>query len=299
MKEGLNVKKTNMLKETSGVENGESGQYEYLSERSPEFNEALQGIDLDLMRRLLQEEAEKCGREKGGSLNFLDTARIGETETRAKDDSIPISFYDSSTNEIQVDFTGMEQQAERQNPFLSKDGFRAYLVAVLTHEQIHATTELQTLGYVGYQHFNSYQVWNEGATEKLARELTEKYFKSSANFKKIDQAKSYNYESAVLLIDAVIAKISAQTGFDQETVWGAIKRGMFENTNLETKELQELFDGTLPLDFFKKLRTMSTANEAEIHELIEHLNQGTIQKIVERLVKFLHLEKPSSSQKAA
>lgn len=299
MKEELNDKKTNMLKETSGVENGEHEQYEYLTQRSPEFEEALSGINLDLMRRLIQEEAEKCGREKGSSLNFLEMTRIGEIETRAKDDSVPISFYDSSTNEIQVDFTGMEQQAERQNPFLSKEGFKAYLVAVLTHEQLHAATELQALGYVGYQHFTSYQVWNEGVTEKLARELTGKYFKSSADFQKIDQAKSYNYESAVLLIDAVIAKISEQTGFDQETVWNAIKRGMFENTSLETKELQELLDGTLPIDFFKRLRTMSTTNEAEIHELIEHLNQGTIQKIVGKLVKFLRLDRPTETRKAA
>ena len=36
-----------MLKETSGVENGESGQYEYLSERSPEFNEVLEVEKID------------------------------------------------------------------------------------------------------------------------------------------------------------------------------------------------------------------------------------------------------------
>lgn len=272
---------------------------EYLSERSAEFNEALASLDLGLIRRLIQEEAEKCGREKGSSLNFLDQSRVGEIEVRAHDDSIPISFYNSATNEIEVDFNGMAEQAERQNPFLSKEGFKAYLVAVLVHEELHAATELQALGYVGYQHFRSYQVWNEGVTEKLARELTEKYYKSGADFSKYDQSKSYNYESAVLLLDAVIAKLSARTGFDQETIWGAIKRGMFENTSLETKELQELFEQALPVDFFKNLRTMSPTNEAEIHGLIEKVNQGSLEKIVAKLVRFLHLEKPSSSQKAA
>ena len=272
---------------------------EYLSERSTEFNEALTSVDLGLIKRLIQEEAEKCGREKGSSLNFLDQNRVGEIEVRADHDSMPISFYNSATNEIEVDWSGMSEQAEKQNPFLSKEGFKAYLVAVLTHEELHAATELQALGYVGYQHFQSYQVWNEGVTEKLARELTEKYYKSGADFSKYDQARSYNYESAVLLLDAVIAKLSATTGFDQETIWNAIKRGMFENTSLETKELQELFGQTLPADFFKDLRTMSPTNEMEIHQLIEKINQGSLEKIVAKLVRFLHLEKPSNSQKAA
>lgn len=272
---------------------------EYLSERSAEFNEALSGLDLGLMRRLIQEEAEKCGREKGSSLNFLEQDRIGEIEIRTLDSSMPISFYNSATNEIEVDFNGMAEQAERQNPFLSKEGFKAYLVAVLIHEQLHAATELQALGYVGYQHFRGYQVWNEGVTEKLARELTEKYYKSSADFSKYDQSRSYNYESAVLLVDAVIAKLSETTGFDQETIWNAIKRGMFENSDLETKELQELFEQALPADFFKNLRTMSPTNEAEIHGLIEQVNQGSLEKIVAKLVKFLRLEKPSNSRKAA
>ena len=272
---------------------------EYLAERSAEFNEALASIDLGLIKRLIQEEAEKCGREKGSSLNFLDQNRVGEIEITVHDESMPISFYNSATNEIEVDYNGMAEQAEKQNPFLSKEGFKAYLVAVLIHEELHAATELQALGYVGYQHFQSYQVWNEGVTEKLARELTEKYYKSSADFSKYDQAQSYNYESAVLLLDVVIAKLSETTGFDQETIWGAIKRGMFENTSLETKELQELFGQTLPANFFKNLRTMSPTNEAEIHGLIEKVNQGSLEKIIAKLVKFLRLEKSSSSQKAA
>lgn len=291
-----------MTTERSGLETEPTNKpvsVEYLSERSAEFNEALSGLDLGLMKRFLQEEAEKCGKEKGSTLNFLDQNRVGEIEVRAHDSSMPISFYDAATNEIEIDFNGMAEQAERQNPFSSKEGFKAYLVAVLIHEEIHAVTELQALGYVGYQHFRSYQVWNEGVAEKLARELTEKYYKSSADFSKYDQAKSYNYESAVLLVDAVIAKMSATTGFDQETIWNAIKRGMFENTDLETKELQELFEQTLPVDFFKNLRTMSPTNEAEIHGLIEQVNQGSLEKIVAKLVKFLRLEKPSNSQKAA
>ncbi|GEM_PF-4648230 len=291
-----------MIKETQGLE-AEPGNrltgVEYLQERSAEFNEALTSLDFNLIKRLIQEEAEKCGREKGSTLNFLDQSRVGEIEVRSQDSSMPISFYDAATNEIEVDFNGMAGQAEQQNPFSSKEGFKAYLVAVLIHEELHAATELQALGYVGYQHFRSYQVWNEGVTEKLARELTERYYKSSADFSKYDQAKSYNYESAVILLDAVIAKISATTGFDQQTIWNAIKRGMFENTDLETKELQELFEQTLPADFFKNLRTMSPANQIQIHRLIEQVNQGTLEKIVSKLVKFLRLEKPSSSQKAA
>ncbi len=288
-----------MATERPGFGEEQSSKIEYLQERSAEFNEALNGLDLELIKRLIQEEALKSGREKGSNLNFLDQGRIGEIEARGHESSMPISFYNSATNEIEVDFNGLAEQAERQNPFLTKEGLKAYLVAVLIHEELHAATELQALGYVGYQHFRSYQVWNEGVTEKLARELTEKYYKTTADFSQYDQSKSYNYESAVLLLDVVIAKLSAATGFDQQTVWNAIKRGMFENTSLESKELQELFEQTLPADFFKNLRTANPLNETEIHTLIEKMNQGSLEKIVTRLIKFLHFEKPTDSRKAA
>ncbi|MDP1688688.1 MAG: hypothetical protein Q8L47_00975 [bacterium] len=110
--------------------------------------------------------------------------------------------------------------------------------------------------------YTLFGVLNEGVVEKLARQLTLLYLPQSGMPKDdINQYKNniegkhdelvYSYE--VALIDAIVKKIVSVSQINEDVVWGALVRGLFEGETFSDPEVKKLFEETFGSDFLVEL----------------------------------------------
>jgi hypothetical protein len=231
--------------------------------------------------------------------------------------------------------------------------YNATVLKDLCHEMVHSTNRTFVRGWNEYSHgkvdaydrVSGYQkiskerhgkkevtdrlftMFDEGVTEKLARELAIKYMEQEkvlgkTDFLKseeIDQAtntfsKTFLYkldgnlstgafieDLAVDLVNAFIAKVSREAGVPQKMVWESIIRGQYEGEDMDSFETKQLLAETVSPGFAERLRDADT--DQKLLDLVNELKQISRPKreelkkrgLVSRVMKWLRPEIDSGS----
>lgn len=148
-----------------------------------------------------------------------------------------------------------------------------------------------------------YRLWNEGVTEKLARETYRKYAlaKHSATEEEINiymaKVKEYGhktnefYQPEVDLVDGFIERVAKGVGIDSTLVWKAIKQGLVRGEEWHATEFAELARDILPSNFMDDVERLSTHRTAQrlIQELSRVKAKGVIRssKIVRKIKRVI------------
>lgn len=121
-------------------------------------------------------------------------------------------------------------------------------------------------GMVRYSDKNEYNVFhalNEGSVEKLSREILLEYLttKKDQNPEAIktlsetlkNNQQSLGYADEVKLVDAIVRRISSETGKTIADSWDIIVKGLFEGETFDESEAKKLFDNIFGPNFLKDL----------------------------------------------
>lgn len=147
--------------------------------------EAPSSVDYSRIRRLLEAVYRRCGRDD--EMNFVPPEKVYAIDDLERERK-GYTCYDSRKNDIAINLSNIRDIAEERG-VTPETVFQHGVI----HEEIHSTTVgLVKSKYggrdtrqLGYDHFtprdesdsysrsyNLYRSWNEGVTEKLAREVT-------------------------------------------------------------------------------------------------------------------------------
>lgn len=120
-----------------------------------------------------------------------------------------------------------------------------------------------------------FNAFDEGITEKIAREIFFQYLKEHPDFtssESINQFKNKffvnngeerRYTTLVELVEAFIAKISEVAGVQNKVVWQALLKAKFEGIDFEDNELQQLFAEMVDDSFLDLLSAVNTNQEVK------------------------------------
>lgn len=234
--------------------------------------ETVRNFDHLYIKKQFQDIADKSGKDT--EVSYLST--IGTDEYMDKYAAYSsLNFGEITMNQKEI---AKRSQETGVNPKL-------LTLIFFIHEQNHNITDTpcaprqgvihrQKVGY-SYQvierkndgtvtGYGAFSFFNEGVTEKIARELTIQYLvdhptiadkNDIESFKKLySEPNAFNlYEFNIVLVDLVIDRISQKTGVSRDTVWGSIKRGQFDWEIFSDKELHEMLSEALGENFVKKL----------------------------------------------
>ncbi|MEK7651389.1 MAG: hypothetical protein AAB377_02570 [Patescibacteria group bacterium] len=269
------------------------------SENSPEFEELLAKIDFNSLREIFSNIAEKSGVDSE-KINFLNPERISNS-------------LSSKEGERMAEFSIMENiiyaSHEEIKRYSSDMGLNKDLMVlqVLCHEETHAISYTSCVGLKEFirnkngvietqsgfsigtiqkenesSQFNSlFRFFDEGVTEKIAREITSEYLDKNPDFSKTENVKEFEdvlyskkgkmpYDGSVLFLEGFIKKIGLAVGLDEETVWHAIIRGKIEGINFNDTEFKNSFSEMFPPNFFYDLSKVSS--DGQMFNLIERLD---------------------------
>lgn len=107
--------------------------------------------------------------------------------------------------------------------------------------------------------------FNEGVTDKLARELYREYAHNTGSATDADvenylthldtspRAEEYMYKREIALVDALVDRIAAEVGVPRDIVWKALSRDFFRNERIDGDDFEELAKGILPNHFLEDL----------------------------------------------
>lgn len=235
--------------------------------------EAPTSVDFSRIHKLLEAIYRRCGRKD--EMNFVPPERVyarDDLKTEKKWDT----YYEWVKNYINISLDKIRGIAEKR-------GFTPETIFLhgVIHEEIHATATPKSQGSdvlrSGYYHYypkgkgdglspgyTLYSAWNEGVTEKLAREVTRKYLEevrgtdagavqdfdrciseegevlSKVEDWRSEQKAILPYGSEVMLVDYLIDVVSQDVGVSRETVWQAFVRGMYDEDVLDVmKDFQK------------------------------------------------------------
>ena len=259
--------------------------------KDPELEKILTGADFSLLRDLFEKIAMRSGVDPA-TLNFLGPDRIAHRSLSWSGTGI----YNAQNNFIGISYDRVKERAK-------KLGLDPELTAVKTlcHEETHATSKVECTGEneprdkypyyrgdkTGYSryiegqegvHEPYVQKWlfnrfNEGVTEKLSREIFLEYAIKSGKYPKEEIGKfelleraapeELSYGVAVGFVNALILKISRETGLDEKTVWRALIRGMYEGEDFQDQELKSLFAEIISPEFLDKLARAYSDDELD------------------------------------
>ncbi len=158
----------------------------------------------------------------------------------------------------------------------------------------------------------AYWFWNEGVTEKLARETYKKYAlaKHITTEEEInmymEKVREYGhntngfYQPEVDLVEGFVERVAKEAGMDSVLVWKAIVQGLLQGEKWYASEFEELARDILPPNFMHDLEGISTHKTAQrlTQELSEEKTKGIIgtSKIVRKIKRVI--EKYTESSKS-
>ncbi|MFA6170904.1 MAG: hypothetical protein WC715_00365 [Patescibacteria group bacterium] len=245
----------------------------------PEWESFFDKIDFNLLRDLFSELEKKCGITADRS-NFIWPEKIISSEAT-------YSNYDGKYNLIKLRAPGsIPTSPESEKKYYYERLAETYgteemnMLHTIVHEEAHAISKnicvgLEPSGHhkahakeiqSGY-HNNDFGLFNEGVTEKIAREILEKYLNSSGwsneekelyrRNRKINPEK-FTYSVEVTLVDAIIKKLAIKNKLPKDQIWNALKRGFIEGERImENKEIVSLFKETFGRDFLTELKRLT------------------------------------------
>jgi hypothetical protein len=200
---------------------------------------------------------------------FLDEPKPKKSETfRYNRDIVAPAGLDSTW----TDWTETEREAD--------------LIHAIIHEEIHAISKSRLIGAwegeeseekneVDFQ--NGYKQvllkggeadiflrdFDEGVTDKLAREITRQYLLDHGwSEQKVKEAygevievyDAGRYGSYIRLVEALVKKIAKDVHQSQEVVWESIVRGKMEGERFEEQEVVQLFRDAVGEGFLEQLK---------------------------------------------
>ncbi len=283
------------------------------TERDPQLDAFLENVDFNLLKDIYAKVAEKSGIDPD-TLNFLGKERISPDSG-----FLAIGSYNILDNVIGISYRKVDNLSRNDE----RIDLRTLMLEVLCHEETHASAKTVCIGMnqplseskihkhqAGYassektydksripvhQEADHFFLFNEAVTEKFAREVFSEYARA-VNYvdeKKIsaleavwkDNPEALFYSQEIALLDALIAKISRETGIGEKLVWRSIVRGAFEGENFKDPELVKLFSEIIGPDFLEKLSKKEhiTALTESLAPLEPDKKENVRKKIIEWL----------------
>lgn len=157
-------------------------------------------------------------------------------------------------------FTFNEEMLRRPGVSLEKRLSNGIYTTV--HEEVHAVTHTDHSQRedVGYHKGKSFRLWNEGVTDRWAREVAEEYVRSTAQVVPADYKPDLVRTPEVDLVVLTSKKIAESAGVAERTVWEAIIRGALEGQDFNSPAFRKDYEAVLGSEFFNRL---SSASEDE------------------------------------
>ena len=248
---------------------------------SGEFKNFLSSVDFTDLKRLFRRIAERSTVDPE-TMNFVTAERIIQFDM-----IMPVAAYSPGKNLIFFPYDEIKSNAKE----LQIDP-ELYTTFVLCHEEAHATSKIVCRAFSearsDYQERQtgfaqsigektSFEILEEGVTQKLAMEIFLEYAKThfdlkrTADFmKKLKGAMqgAQEYGSEVKITDLLIRKISGKSGMPEDKVWYGFIRAKYEGERFEDEELQALLAEATTSDFLPKLKY---AKHENIDDLIKDL----------------------------
>lgn len=278
--------------------------YRARATENPELSKIIEQIDFKVLKAIFEETAQKCGVDPR-TLNFVESDRIMHASMRICGGS-----YSAYDNLIGLTHETLKERAEKLGVDLG-----LFVLSVVCHEETHATARiecyrpwLETLDEksvkLGYQraslktHKFFFSLFNEGVTEKFSREVFREYvhrtgMRDKEGIAAIERAfqtdQIFYYGLPVKFVDALTLKIAYEASVDDDVVWRAIIRGMYEGEDLENSELKDFFSEIIGPNFIDSLATAEEDNlEALLKTLALPVSASPLpQTIKERVMSWL------------
>lgn len=243
------------------------------SERIKEF---LRSVDFELIKGKFREIAKRCG-VKDEDMNFVEPDKVFEMVGGHEHGG---EFF-PEPQEIGIAAEHLDQASD---PVVY-----ALLLRLVGHEEAHALMHDKHVRSdrepTGYHRGRAFRLWNEGVTDKFAKEAMIEYGREKGI--DLSQVKG-KYESSILLVEAIIKRMSQATGVSEQTVWQAIIRGGIERQNMKDPELQKDLEAILGKGIFAKLER---AKEDDLGLMIKQISFANITSgAVMRIKKLLGLQ---------
>lgn len=256
----------------------------------------LKQIDFDVLQDMFTERIRKTG-ISSEETNVLRSDRISHLYQRG------VSAYIPHTNKILINQKLIKEYAARYN-------IDSYLIFLwtLVHEETHAVSKTRCWNLLGERDLPAqiqsgysssvlepdasgiykslgrvFELFNEGVTEKQARELSREYLhrtgysdtKNGARYEQFLKESYQPYNRAIQVLEAFIRRLAAIEGIEEEAAWDAIKRGYFEGEDLLGREMSEWLNKSMPPDFMDKILM---ADDEDMIVLLRELEETPLKK---------------------
>ena len=287
---------------TSGEPEGESVVQE-LEERAQkeqghasfELLNFFEKVDFPTLRGMFEDISERSGGDPK-ALNFIEPDRI--TYTFPNVHHGVRAAYRPEENLIMMRYHMLREFAQEKLQI----PVDLLALSVLCHEEVHATSRVECRGleiiagrprydYIRVGYFLDspqeqekdegvdkgrmvfLRLFEEGVTDKLGQEIFREYVrrtefadkKTMAEFDRAaaEHGKEFLYVTPMKFVDALIAKISRETGISRRVVWQAIVRGKYEGEDLANPELREAFAEMVSPYFLDRLSRANSDEELQ------------------------------------
>lgn len=288
-----------------GLKKRPGGQY------SPEIKEVLDKIDFEKLKSMFADLARGIGIPEEG-INFLDRDRVfgSENGSRYRPEENIIFLDQSKGRKGEWDLRSQEKiDAEDNKEAKAVYGSREIReLRVLVHEEAHAISKVvcvvdewgSTVQFkVGYNEVTqrnallrgkqkekgrkmTFQLLNEGVTEKLARELTLKYlednnwprgeidvFEDSVN----KHNRGLSYVQEVKFVDALIKTIADKIDESEGVVWEAFVSGLLKGGVFRDENVKNIFKQIFGEEFLDDLSELDSLALGSQNQFVEFLKK--------------------------
>lgn len=207
-----------------------------------ELDQLLKEFNFSLLKSLIEERVRSIGIR---DINLTPAEEIFSFKSNTA-----LGDHNSNNGQIGINISLLRKYTE--NIVLRKIMF----IRVLIHEQVHAVSTSEISSRVGFSStdfgpikITSFRLWNEGVTEKLARELMKQYMYSNGNSGEKVPVFLGSYDIPVEFVEFFIKKIAEGTEFDKQTIWNAILKAFFIEGTITDEDLEGIF----PSGFYQEL----------------------------------------------
>ncbi|HEX3095717.1 MAG TPA: hypothetical protein VHQ20_01195 [Patescibacteria group bacterium] len=202
------------------------------------------------------------------------------------------AVYSPDTNQVYID----PDNLKLKNDVASQ--LRVF--HVLNHEFTHGLSKVECAGFQiantsgFYKSKNAegeegqfFELFNEAITEKIGREVTERYIESDSKREDYEEVlggiyKTVGYEPFVLFVDQFVDLISEKTGVSREVVWDGVKNSFLNGEDLFDSEIKEEFESTFHKGLIEELSEISSKKEAQA--ILNKMEYGPNTNIFTRLI---------------
>ena len=282
---------------------------EYTEDERRQFEEIINRIDFSALESIFSSYLQRSG-VPPEKFNFLSSEKIVPVLT--KDSS---GIYSIENNLIGINFHALKEGAKAYGELEpDPETLALFLLHTLVHEEVHAISYRRIkdlpglkITETGYQRrvFDStdvpgemqivgspYVALDEGATEKLAREIFANYL-SANDFSDPEAVKEFleilerpsffdsvpSYNNEVKFLDEIIKQVATKGGFDRRIIWEAIIRSKLEGlegAGLDESTFKEFIDEHTFPGFSVELRNLMPevfSNNTCVIELTKKLKE--------------------------